>query len=215
MTTPTPDVFSLDRLPPIPEGSTPPELFTSPYAKEANEYVRLRDESRRARAELAALVAQRDQAAASDRRALTDAMAAGKKDPGDPATTRLVADVTAGRRRLDGLARATRRAFNALLAALDADADGWADTLRDAAGDGIENAVEELRARIKATESARNALAWLRKATETEHPLGGTRKRTGLPGRSGATKTIHITGDCRHDNLLDAIRDAYAPKEEA
>src|SRR4051794_11693852 len=95
--------LTIDRLPVVPGGSMPPELFDSPLGELATEYVRLRDEFNAAVAELRVLRGRAPAAKEADRATLAAAMAAGERDPGDANLRKLEREFAAQRRRVDGL----------------------------------------------------------------------------------------------------------------
>jgi hypothetical protein len=97
----------------------PAELLDAPELGDlAREYARLHDEYDAARVELVNIKSRGPAAEEADRAALAAACAAGKPDPGTAHVQELKQATEAQRRRVVGLAYATRAAFGELCSAL-------------------------------------------------------------------------------------------------
>jgi hypothetical protein len=155
----------------VPRHALPPEITDTPIAAAAGEYRRLLAELDTARREFDELEAGRPRAEAADRKALADAMAAGKKDPGNKTQDKLAADLAAVERRITGLADATTAAFRHVREQIDEHGAEWQASL----GEQLEAARRDLAEHLAAAGGACSELdrlvgrvAWIRDAGNRE-----------------------------------------------
>jgi len=194
----------------------PAEVARSPFAAEAAEYERLRDEHQEAERAVAAAAEKVERADREDRQANADAAAGGKRDPGHKHRDRVVREVEPLRRRAVGLGDAARAAYAALEARVRTDGPGWA---RDLAGEARRHR-EELTAALDAADAAMaeidrvaTAAVWVARAAEPDS-AGITGQ---MPSGSGPTsKPVMVSARPEERGyLLEALRRYRADELEA
>ena len=200
----------LPRRPGGPVRASVPRLADdSPLAAAVADYRRLLGEHRAVTQEIGRLERERPAAEHADRRVLADALAAGKRDPGDKNQAALAVKIADAQRKLGGLADATSAAVFRLRDQVRGDAGArWRVALDDEVARLRETLDEQLAAAAEAFEKVAMIDAsreWLRAAREGRSMIGAS----GLPMSVQAPKVkrFHISGEQSASNALNVLRD--------